>query len=83
MKSDSVAMPAVLDVNIITSRLVPIHRRTWARWNDEMRTPQAVRCAGRLFWRRDDVLLWLDRAMPDRRKFEQILKVENIRRRVG
>lgn len=83
MPEPTTTLPAMLDVNIITSALVPVHRATWMRWNHEARTPAAVRCAGRLFWRRDEILVWLDRGMPDRRKFEQIWKAESIRRRAG
>lgn len=83
MPKPATTLPVMLDVNIITTALVPVHRRTWNRWHDEARTPEAVRCARRLFWKRDEILLWIDHSMPDRRKFEQIWKAETRRRIAG
>jgi predicted DNA-binding transcriptional regulator AlpA len=54
-------LPAMLTARMIRERVLPIGRRTLFRWIAGGQFPEAdLRVCGKVFWRRETVLAWLE-----------------------
>jgi predicted DNA-binding transcriptional regulator AlpA len=56
----------------VAARLAGVSTATWYRLHSAEKTPASTRLGGRVFWRRDDLELWVHLGCPDRKRFEAI-----------